>query len=214
MELQTQIINKNWEIGTTPMTLDKINKKEVNIAIYDRDISSLTKEVKKLLCMNIELRFNGSIETILNSISTTIDHEIFGSIIKDIHQLLKLFGETSDSNSFRLLLASVNSNMCQKFHTDINDLRMLCTYYGPGTLWLTDDNINRQALNSFGDEECIALDESKIQQAGTGSAIILKGAIYLSEGTKAVVHRSPTIEESVETRLLLRIDTNEFLNFE
>ncbi|MGK0427956.1 MAG: hypothetical protein ACJAUR_002072 [Ulvibacter sp.] len=43
---------------------------------------------------------------------------------------------------------------------------------------------------------------------------MLKGAIYLSEGTKAVVHRSPTIEESVETRLLLRIDTNEFLNFE
>ena len=61
--------------------------------------------------------------------------------------------------------------------------------------------------------ECIVLDESNIQQAKTGAVVILKGAMYPAKGTNAVVHRSPTIEESGATRLLLRIDTNEFLNF-
>jgi hypothetical protein len=96
----------------------------------------------------------------------------------------------------------------------MNDLRMLCTYSGPGTLWLSENNINRNALNSCGDNECIVLDESKIQQAKTGAVVILKGAIYPEEGTKAIVHRSPTIEDYGEKRLLLRIDTNAFLNFQ
>ncbi|MFD1553414.1 hypothetical protein [Putridiphycobacter roseus] len=33
------------------------------------------------------------------------------------------------------------------------------------------------------------------------------------EGTKAAGHRSPIIEESGEHRLLLRIDTNNFIDF-
>ncbi|HAA11799.1 MAG TPA: hypothetical protein DCE41_08925, partial [Cytophagales bacterium] len=62
-------------------------------------------------------------------------------------------------------------------------------------------------------EEELVLDADSIQQAETGAVIILKGAIYPKEGTQAVLHRSPTIEESGERRLLLRIDTDEFLNF-
>ena len=95
----------------------------------------------------------------------------------------------------------------------MNDLRMLCTYSGPGTLWLKEDNIDREALHASTDNEPIALDERMIQQVRTGDLVILKGAIYPKEGTKAAVHRSPAIEESGERRLLLRIDTNEFLNF-
>jgi hypothetical protein len=134
--------------------------------------------------------------------------------LKDIEHLLYIFTQITKANSFRLLLTTVNTNMCRRFHTDINDLRMLCTYSGPGTLWLTEDNINRKVLDTCGDNECIVLDESKVQQAPTGAVVILKGSIYPQEGAKAIIHRSPTIEESGQKRLLLRIDTNEFLNFE
>jgi len=134
--------------------------------------------------------------------------------LNDIETLLSIFNRITQAQSFRLLLATINTNMCRRFHTDVNDLRMLCTYSGPGTLWLTEDNVNREALETCKDNECIVKDESKIQQAPTGSVVILKGAIYPQQGTKAIVHRSPTIEESGEKRLLLRIDTNEFLKFE
>ena len=134
-------------------------------------------------------------------------------IKNDVISLLNLFKEITESNGYRILLATINSNMCRKFHTDINDLRMLCTYKGPGTLWLTENNINRKALESRCENNNIALDENKIKQAETGSVVLLKGALYPKEGTNAIVHRSPTIEESGKKRLLLRIDTNEFLNF-
>ena len=47
--------------------------------------------------------------------------------------------------------------------------------------------------------------------AQTGAVAVLKGAIYPQKNTNAVVHRSPAIEETSEKRLLLRIDTNDFL---
>lgn len=213
MNLQTETLAKNWETCTSPEVLNKIQDKDVNIAIFNREIGQLKNEIKHLLELNIEVRTSGDIDSILDSISQIIDPKDFGLIIQDIHELLKLFKNASEANSFRLLLATVNNNMCRRFHTDINDLRMLCTYDGPGTLWLTEDNIERNALNSRGDNECIVLDGSNIQQAKTGAVVILKGAMYPAKGTNAVVHRSPTIEESGETRLLLRIDTNEFLNF-
>ena len=44
-----------------------------------------------------------------------------------------------------------------------------------------------------------------------GDIIILKGALYPE--ANAILHRSPTIEENGEKRLLLRIDTYEALGF-
>jgi hypothetical protein len=96
----------------------------------------------------------------------------------------------------------------------MNDLRLLCTYNGPGTVWLSDSNVNRNALETYGDNETIVKDNSQINYAKTGSVVLLKGAIFPIKGTKAIVHRSPTIEESGLSRLLLRIDANDFLNFE
>ena len=101
--------------------------------------------------------------------------------------------------------------MCRKFHTDINDLRLLCTYIGPGTLWLPDEAVDLKALQKGGDEQALVVDEQQIQQVSTGDVVILKGALYPE--ANPILHRSPSIEESGEKRLLLRIDTNEFLNF-
>ena len=209
MKTETKV--KNYAVGTIPTILEHIHKAEVNIAIYDRDTSALTREVNRLLERDIEFKSSGDMDIILDSFTKTIDPIEFPQIIQDVKDLLHLFKELTAANSFKLLLATVNSNMCRRFHTDANDVRMLCTYSGPGTLWLTEDNVNRDAFNSRGGNDCIVLDEHRIQQAETGSVLVLKGAIYPQEGTKAVVHRSPTIEESGENRLLLRVDTNQFL---
>lgn len=203
----------NWSIGTSPDSLANIHQKDVNISIYERNTRHMTKEINLLLQQDIELRASGTIDEILGALKEALSSIEFGQIIEDIHKLMKLFKEVSDAKSLRLLLATVNTNMCRRFHTDINDLRMLCTYSGPGTLWLTEDNANREALGSSDDDLSIAIEENKIQQVKTGSVVLLKGAIYPKDGTLAIIHRSPTIEESGEKRLLLRIDTNEFLNF-
>lgn len=203
----------NWQIGATPLVLQNIQKEELSITIYDRHITYMNIEIHDLLQQKINLKINGDIDSILNQVREELNKFQSVQIINDIKELLKHFKQISKINSFRLTLATVDTNMCRRFHTDMNDLRMLCTYSGPGTLWLTEKNTDRMALNNIGNNEAIVINKNDIKQVNTGSVVILKGALYPGGNTKAAVHRSPNIEENKQKRLFLRIDTNEFLNF-
>jgi hypothetical protein len=211
---ETCTLSKNYAIGTSLTVLDSIHEVDTNIAIYKRNIVCLSDEIESLLSFDVDVKATGDLQAIEEVVSEALDASKFGKIIADVKGLLQVFSNVAGAESYRLFLGTVNTNMCRKFHTDINDLRMLCTYIGPGTLWLKEDNINRRALvSSSSQDEDIVVNQNEIQQVEAGSALILKGAIYPKEGTRAIVHRSPTVEESGERRLLLRIDTNEFLNF-
>ena len=97
--------------------------------------------------------------------------------MKDIRMLLECFRDLSKLDSFRLFFATVQSDMCRRFHTDMNDLRLLCKYCGPGTLWLDEGNVNRKALTALEPNERIVVDEYKIKQASTGDVLVLKGEV-------------------------------------
>ena len=203
---------KNWAEDTTPEILKSIHKDEINITIYNRGISMLQNEIDVLLAQNIKFSAYGNSNQILNEFKKVSKLKETSSILKDIENLLTHFREITNTTTVRLLLSVVKTNMCRKFHTDVNDLRMLCTYKGSGTLWLTEDNVNRKELNAYSDNEAIVNNPEEIRQVQTGAVIILKGSKYKNGTTQAVVHRSPTIESKNEKRLLLRIDTDQFLN--
>jgi hypothetical protein len=199
----------NAIISNKVEVLHEIHSEDKNIAIYDRDVSLFLTDIETLLNQSIEIRTSGDVDSIMKTLKSELN--ACQLILDDITSQLTLFSKITNAKSFRLLLAAVNTNMCRRFHTDVNDLRMLCTYSGPGTLWLSDDNVNRKALATDEEFESIALDETNVHQTKTGSVAMLKGALYPKMGTTAIVHRSPTIEETGTKRLLLRIDTNDFI---
>ena len=202
-------------IGQSSEVLQAIHSQEVNITIWERKNSStrLKKESSTLIDNNYSLRITGSYLNISSVVDQQLSATDYPAINNTVKELLLKYKEITSINDFRLLLTTVNSNMCRKFHTDINDIRLLCTLSGEGTLWLPEFNVNREALDTQKDNEDIVIDPSYIMQALENSAVLLKGALYPKSGTRAIVHRSPTIEESGEKRLLLRIDTNDNLNF-
>jgi len=204
----------NAALVNDALLLKEIHNSEKNIAIWQRSVAHLNDAIATTQAKLIEpVRVSGTGKEILAHIKNCFKPEIeaTGALRNDIAYLLTIFQYLTGSATFRLLLAPVNTNMCSKFHTDVNDLRLLCTYSGQGTLWLPDEEVNRSSLDTCDDGACIVRDESKIEQAQTGEVVILKGAIYPQENVLACVHRSPTIEETGEKRLLLRIDTNDFL---
>ncbi len=214
--MNTKTINtsfSNAATGTSVEVLQQIDLEEKNIAIYHRDIQTLEEEVSNFLKEKIAFEATGSVEELTSQLEASKynNNDKYPALIKDICFLLQTFQTLSSNSSFRLLLTSVNTNMCRRFHTDVNDLRLLCTYSGPGTLWLLEENVNRDALDNAKSNDDIVKNDADIQQAATGDVVILKGAIYPKPNTKAIVHRSPAIEETGETRLMLRIDTNDFL---
>jgi len=183
--------------GTDANILEAIHQKHVNVAVYNRDVSPLEKDIQAVLAH--DFKFDLTVQLALNEMSL---------LYRDIQHLLNQFKVITQAKQFRLFLSTVSTNMCRKFHMDYNDLRLLCTYSGPGTLWVTEDNLNRKALDAYGCNERIVVDMDNIKQAQTGAVVVLKGAKYSKRSTNGAVHRSPTIEERGERRLLLRIDTH------
>lgn len=199
--------HENGVVDTCPSVLNQIHQKHVNIAIFNRDIGELNSEIQDLLAQNIEVKASGDIDSILERFRDVMQVENYPLLLDDVKSLLLQFKALTEANQFKVYFAKVESNMCRKFHTDLNNLRLLCTYYGPGTLWLSDDNINLTAVQQNKGNDSIVLREEDVQQVKTGSVAILKGALY-PNSTDAIMHRSPTIESNNQKRLLLRIDTN------
>ena len=179
-----------------------------NVAVYQRDIAPLQSELAQIMTKSIECRANGSAEDVLATLQDFFVQRLphCPTLLKDVSELFKLFKVTTRTASFRLLLTTISTNMCRKFHTDINDLRLLCTYIGPGTIWLPDEAVDFEALQSKSSAKDVVKNPELVQQVQTGEVIILKGALYPE--ARPILHRSPIIEEAGINRLLLRIDTN------
>lgn len=204
MQIEEQVY-PNAICGTTPQVLEAIHQEENSIAIYERDIQSLNQELFTVINQEFKFQTSGTKEEIASDLKAFFDEKLPAShlLLQDIIEQVHLFEKVVESDGFRLLLATVNSNMCRKFHTDINDLRLLCTYAGKGTLWVAED-----AQRRIEDDE-IPIDQ--VHQANTGDVLILKGALH-PQGNP-ILHRSPSIEETGGKRLLLRIDTNNLMSF-
>ena len=172
--MQNKAIIKSWQSGNDLSVLNSIHLHDVNIAICERDISNLEQEIEAMLLQGITFKASGSISDILSTLEG--EAKFKGDyLMKDIRILLECFRDLSKLDSFRLFFATVQSDMCRRFHTDMNDLRLLCTYCGPGTLWLDEGNVNRKALTALEPNERIVVDENKIKQASTGDVLVLKG---------------------------------------
>ncbi len=193
--------------GTDSKVLKAIHKKENSIAICKRDIHSLSHDLSSLVDLDFTHKSSGTLEEIDTNLASFFAENLpqCNALLDDIRSLVQLFQEVVRGDSCRLLFSTVSGNMCRKFHTDINDLRLLCTYIGEGTLWVAEDENNK----IVDVEEPI--NENRIHQADAGDILILKGALH-PEGNP-VLHRSPAIEATRGKRLLLRLDTNNLMAF-
>lgn len=109
----------------------------------------------------------------------------------DIVGLARLFSDLMSAPSLRVRLDVVETNACRKFHIDAVTARLVCTYRGTGT----------QYGVSAGDG-----DPERVFTVTTGAPIMLRGTSWPSAGGARVLHRSPPIEGTGETRLVLVLD--------
>lgn len=128
------------------------------------------------------------------------------SLCHDAAELANSFATLASSSRLRMTFALINNDMCRLFHTDAIELRLLCTYLGPGTLWVPDQYVNWEGMDKSSNEDRVR-DMSKVQQFAPFEVGILKGAMYESNDGPAVLHRSPLLSEQGGIRVLLRFDS-------
>ncbi len=116
------------------------------------------------------------------------------AMIADITDLAQRFARLAGAPRVDLRLEAVDHDSCWRFHRDHVGLRLNATYRGPGTQWPPLDQAARAARAQ---RRCRGpLDELPRFAAG-----LFKGV--RRAGRSAILHRSPPIEGSCTTRLLL-----------
>jgi hypothetical protein len=123
----------------------------------------------------------------------------------DLGRLAELFFGISERRDVALRLETTEVDGCRRFHVDRTHLRLLCTYRGPGTEWLTDAQVDRVAqINGASNDGIIRFGEpSRFEPFWVG---VMKGDAYPGNAGHGLVHRSPPIAGSGQTRVLFCLD--------
>ncbi|MGH1417081.1 MAG: DUF1826 domain-containing protein [Pelagimonas sp.] len=111
--------------------------------------------------------------------------------IADITSLAVRFSGLMSATFLRLRLDVVTTNACRKFHVDAIKGRLVCTFRGTGTQY---------GLSMKGD------DPQRVFTVPTGAPILLRGSLWPEQPAKGLLHRSPPIQGTGETRLVLVLD--------
>ena len=124
--------------------------------------------------------------------SNTPDCEHRTTLTDDTAALAQAFADLMRSPFLRLRFDVVSTNACRKFHIDTVTARLICTYRGPGTQY------------GFGGDGEVG--PSRVFNAGTGAPILLRGRLWPEQPDAQLRHRSPPIEGTGQTRLVLVLD--------
>ncbi len=109
----------------------------------------------------------------------------------DIADLAQYFAALMHAPYIRLRLDVVTTNACSQFHIDAIKARLICTYRGSGTQY---------GISTDGAEP------SRVFQVATGAPMILRGTLWPEDPPSGLLHRSPPVANTGETRLVLVLD--------
>jgi hypothetical protein len=107
----------------------------------------------------------------------------------DVVTLAYRFAALMDVRHVRMRLETIVGNACRKIHADQTDVRLICTYVGPGTEFVLDPS-----------------QPDRLDRLEAGWIGLFKGRTY-AVGHEPAYHRSPPIAGTGIRRLLVVIDT-------
>jgi len=112
-------------------------------------------------------------------------------LAEDVSSLAGHFSRISGHERMHIRLAVVQGNACHRFHVDYVSARLLCTYRGSGT-----------QFGPAGEDGT----PTTVDQMRAGDVGLFRGRLWPGDIPCGLLHRSPPIEGTDETRLLLAVD--------
>ncbi len=115
-------------------------------------------------------------------------------LINDMGDLVSAFAHITDEERVDVRLERIDHNACWKFHRDTVEIRLVTTYRGSTTEWVLPEDAERAVAEqkSF---------DGSFESLSDHDVAIFKGKT--AGPNSGIVHRSPPIDGTGETRLLL-----------
>ncbi|MEJ8472999.1 DUF1826 domain-containing protein [Roseibium algae] len=186
-------------LATTPNGLSSIEHPGCAAAIWQRQplktfqdwIDSLEKEVLPRARIILRPEVVRAAMTDLFEGSRLPECNERSMLVDDIAAMANILASVMQVPYLRLRLDVISTNACRKFHVDAVTARLICTYRGSGTQY---------GISMNGEEP------RRICSVSTGSPMILRGTLWPEAPRSGLLHRSPPIEGTEETRLVLVLD--------
>jgi len=199
-------------ISEEPQTLGHIREPDTNLCLWRRaSLPAVADEIAGLHALDLpDVRRSTCTATFDEDAGALLyesglDPLAFRNWLADMRLLADLFFAVNEGRHVTLRLETTTDDGCRRFHVDRTHLRLLCTYRGPGTEWLTDAQVDRAAQSSGAPNESIIRtgEPSRFEPFWVG---VLKGDAYPGNAGHGLVHRSPPIGGSGQTRVLFCLD--------
>jgi len=199
--------------GQEPTVFTDIYQADTNIVIWQRELSAtLQQAVTTLLAAHPTLQTAMTVTP--QSVSSSL-RELLGAanpaeLSENIAELVDMFCDLFALKRVGLRLRVLERAMCPKFHVDRVPCRLITTYQGVATEWLSHQVVDRTKLgtgsNGQSDSESgLFQHPHDIQQLNSGDVALLKGELWEGNENAGLVHRSPAPSVG-ERRLLLTLD--------
>ncbi len=199
--------------GESSEVLEQIVQQGLNLCNWERALPEGTEAElthwTRTLAARIDVQLKRGDAVPLEALTGLPEGPTRDWLASDLTVLSALYMRLAQVDQIRFAFGPVNRTQCPKFHVDHIALRLLCTYVGPGTEWLPERALRRAALakpstSPLADNAALLIDAAAVQRAQPGNVLMMKGERY-GDGTPGLVHRSPEIEASGVTRLVLTL---------
>ena len=200
--------------GSEPQSLAGIYRKDVNIAIWYRNVSeNLAQAAGAILDTFPGLKI--ALIAPPEAICPAFEKELgFSSVVKtlaeDIAYLANIYSGLFDLSRIGLRVTALDRAMCPRFHVDRVPCRLVTTYQGTATEWLPNIFANRTKLGVGNrckpdDQSGLFASATDVQYLGRGDVALLKGESWAGNEGNGLIHRSPQLDSYIR-RLLLTFD--------
>ncbi|MBX9913037.1 MAG: DUF1826 domain-containing protein [Pseudomonadaceae bacterium] len=195
--------------GSNPQVLAEVLAPEVNLAVYERQLSVEVEQfVSQLLALGQPLAESLSIDWVEDVSPAAVAKLASGyqhipghaAFLADLNWLLSAYACLLGAKRIGLRLRILEQAMCPRFHVDHVPLRLITSYAGAGSQWLREDAMSRASL-----ADAEAQQVSEIEQVAVGAVALVKGEKWLGNEGRGLIHRSPPVPANTR-RLLLTLD--------
>ncbi|MCP8348614.1 DUF1826 domain-containing protein [Pseudomonas sp. FBF18] len=183
-------------VGESPQVLTEVLQDGVNLAVWQRQLPVHVADFAQVLLslgqplaesLTLELQPDDDAPALRGLAAAYADLQGYEGFICDVRWLVGAYACLLDARRVGLRLRALEGAMCPRFHVDHVPARLICTYAGPGSEWLT------------------APDAVQVEQLSTGDVAVLKGERWLGNEGQGLVHCSPAVPAG-QRRLMLTLD--------
>lgn len=215
IQTETTISRRSTQSASAEVLAD-IYQDDINISIWQRTLSlELQNAAQRILNLKYEVRFSASVtpQDVFGHLYSALGANTSAQVISaDIREIVDMFCCLFELEQVGLRLTTLDRAMCPRFHVDRVPCRLVTTYSGVATQWLSHEDVDRAklGLGSQGksDEESgLYHDHNSVRQMTNGDVALLKGESWLGNEGCGLVHRSPDLTNQ-KKRLLLTLDFN------